>query len=122
MRKRIKNIKKFVDNPIQVQESVFNYLIKKGIKTKFGEDHQFEKITNYITFKNQIPIRTYEDFDHYITKIRKIKCLEGVVHPDIIDGVFKVIIFEPPISFGSSRVVGFKSNVKSQDKEAKIIP
>ncbi len=71
MRKRIKNIKKFVDNPIQVQESVFNYLIKKGIKTKFGEDHQFEKITNYITFKNQIPIRTYEDFDHYITKIRK---------------------------------------------------
>ena len=71
MRKRIKNIKKFVDNPIQVQESVFNYLIKKGIKTKFGEDHQFKKITNYITFKNQIPIRTYEDFDDYITKIRK---------------------------------------------------
>jgi hypothetical protein len=71
MRKRIKNIKKFVDNPIQVQKSVFNYLIKKGIKTKFGEDHQFNKITNYITFKNQIPIRTYEDFDHYITKIRK---------------------------------------------------
>ena len=71
MRKRIKNIKKFVDNPIQVQKSVFNYLIKKGIKTKFGEDHQFNKITNYITFKNQIPIRTYEDFDDYITKIRK---------------------------------------------------
>ena len=71
MRKRIKNINEFVQKPIKYQKDVFNYLIKKGIKTKFGKEHGFNKITDYNNFKNQIPVREYEELSPYIEKIRK---------------------------------------------------
>ncbi len=70
MQKRIKNIEKFIKDPIGCQKYVFDYLIKNGQKTKFGNDHNFKKIRNYNTFKNQIPVRSYEDLYHYIAKIR----------------------------------------------------
>ena len=71
MQKRIKNIDKFFKEPLECQKSVFNYLIKKGRKTKFGNDHNMYKIINYNTFTNQIPVRTYEELYPYIAKIRK---------------------------------------------------
>jgi len=53
MLKRIKNINKFIDNPIKYQTDVFKYLIKRGKKTKFGQEHYFNKITNYTSFKKK---------------------------------------------------------------------
>ena len=73
IRKRIKKIKKCIENPIPYQKDVFKYLIKKGVKTKFGQDHFFNKITNYSSFKNQVPIRSYEELEKYIAEIRKGK-------------------------------------------------
>jgi hypothetical protein len=70
MRKRIKNINKCIEQPIKYQTDVLKYLIKKGIKTNFGQEHCFNKITNYSSFKNQVPIRSYEELEEYITKIR----------------------------------------------------
>ena len=71
MQKRIKNINKCIENPINCQTDVFNYLIKKGINTKFGQEHYFNKKTNYTSFKNQIPVRSYEELEPYIAKTRK---------------------------------------------------
>ena len=71
MQKRIKNIEKFIKDPIGCQKSTFDYLIKNGLKTNFGNDHNLKKITNYNTFKNQIPVRSYEEIYHYIAKIRQ---------------------------------------------------
>ena len=71
LKKRIKNINKFITKPIEIQKEVFNYLIKNGIKTKFGDSHHFHKITNYESFKNQVPVRTYEELYPEIKKIRK---------------------------------------------------
>ena len=68
MQKRIKNINQFIENPIKYQKNILNYLIKKGLKTKFGEEHNFSNITNYNKFKNQIPIRDYEKLSPYIEK------------------------------------------------------
>ena len=73
MLKRIKNINKFLDQPIDCQKDVLNYLITKGRKTRFGKEHLFNKITNYSSFKEQIPIRTYEEIYTYIKEIRKGK-------------------------------------------------
>ena len=69
--KRIKKINQFIENPIKYQKNIFNYLLKKGLKTKFGEEHYLRKINDYKAFKNQIPIRTYEEFEPYIQRIRK---------------------------------------------------
>ena len=71
MQKRIKKINNFIDNPIKHQTNVLKYLIKKGLRTKFGKEHHFNKITNYTSFKNQIPVKTYEELAPYIEKARK---------------------------------------------------
>lgn len=70
MRQRIKKINNYIDNPITCQENVFNYLIKKGMKTKFGREHSFQKITDYESFKNQIPVSNYEDLIPYIKEVQ----------------------------------------------------
>ncbi len=70
MRNRIKKINNNIYNPIKCQTKVFNYLIRKGIKTKFGKEHQFNRIYNYDQFKKQVPIRKYEQFTEYISKIK----------------------------------------------------
>ena len=70
MQKRIHNIEEFCTNPIKTQEKVFNQLIFKGKNTKFGKEHNFNAITKYSHFKNNIPIRTYEEFSEYIKRTR----------------------------------------------------
>ena len=70
MKKRIHNIEEFCMNPIKTQKKVFNNLISKGKNTAFGKEHHFNAITKYSHFKNNIPIRTYEEFSEYIEKAR----------------------------------------------------
>lgn len=70
IQKRIKNIDKFIKKPFDCQTEVVKYLIKKGKKTSFGKEHNFNKITDYNSFKKNIPIRKYEDLVPYINKIR----------------------------------------------------
>ena len=70
MQKRINNINQFIENPIKTQQTVLEYLIKKGEKTEFGEEHKFQNITNYNDFCQLVPIRTYEEISPYIEKIR----------------------------------------------------
>ena len=70
MQKRIRNIERFCMNPIKTQEKVFNNLISKGKNTAFGKEHHFNTITRYSHFKNNIHIRTYEEFSVYIARAR----------------------------------------------------
>lgn len=56
--------------PFDTQESVFNELIQKATKTKFGRDHQFDSIKTYDDFKRLVPVRDYEGLKTYIQDIR----------------------------------------------------
>lgn len=60
---------KWTKNPVKLQEKVFHQLIKKGRNTAFGNEHDFEKITNYESFKERVPIKDYEVFKPYIDRI-----------------------------------------------------
>ncbi len=60
MRKRIYQIDFFRDNPNQVQDKVFQYLIENGKLTNFGTEHNFLEIDSYSDFTKNTPIRTYE--------------------------------------------------------------
>ena len=57
------------ENPILYQERVFNTLLKKSKKTKFGKDHGFDKIKNYSDWKKRGPIKDYEGVSKYINRI-----------------------------------------------------
>ena len=59
----------WIKNPILSQTKTLEFLIKKGGKTLFGEQHSFKDIVNYQEFKEAVPVRDYEKFKMYIDKI-----------------------------------------------------
>ncbi|TXB64618.1 GH3 auxin-responsive promoter family protein [Vicingus serpentipes] len=63
-------IAKWSNNPIVSQEKVFTTLIKQGGNTEFGKDHNFQMITDYESFKKNVPVKDYEDLKPYIEKIK----------------------------------------------------
>ena len=66
-----KTIDKWSSQPGLTQQKVFNKLIKTASITKFGLDHNFNKIKSYSDYAKNTPIRDYEDFKSYIELIKK---------------------------------------------------
>ena len=60
--------KKWIKNPIRYQAKTFYYLVRKGSNTSFGRDHFFDNIKTYDDFKDNVPIKDYEDIKPYIDK------------------------------------------------------
>ncbi len=58
------------NRPDFLQEKLFQNLIANGRKTLFGKEHEFDKISDYEGFKQQVPIRDYRGLEPYISKIR----------------------------------------------------
>jgi len=68
-----KQIKKGTSTALQDQQHIFQHLIKTGVKTEFGKDHDFSSIKSYEDFVQRVPIRDYEDFKAYIERIKEGK-------------------------------------------------
>ncbi len=68
-----KQIRKSMLTAVADQEQIFQSLIKTGLKTEFGKEHDFEKIKTHADFISSVPIREYEDFIKYIEKIKQGK-------------------------------------------------
>jgi hypothetical protein len=65
-----KQIRRSMLTAVADQNSIFNTLIKTGMKTEFGKEHHFEKIKNHADYVANVPIREYEDFKVYIDKLK----------------------------------------------------
>jgi len=63
--------KKWSSQPGPVQQKTLQYLVENGSKTLFGKDHNFSSINNYEDFKQNVPIRDYEELKSYVEKILK---------------------------------------------------
>lgn len=60
------------NNAVDLQRKTFERLIGRGGTTSFGKKHGFaaiHSITDYETFKQQVPVREYESFKPYIDRI-----------------------------------------------------
>ncbi len=64
------NIRNWSLRPIQTQEKQFKYLINSAKKTSFGTDHNFQKISSYKDFVNNVPVREYEGIRPYIERVK----------------------------------------------------
>ena len=62
---------KWISNPLETQAKTLKKLLLKGTNTEFGRDHNFSSVKNYEDFKNQVPIRDYEDLKPYVDKVVK---------------------------------------------------
>lgn len=68
-----KRIKKSRQTAVADQDMILQQLIKVGKNTTFGKDHDFGSISTYEDFKNNVPIKDYEDFKPYIDLIKEGK-------------------------------------------------
>ncbi|MCB0736300.1 MAG: GH3 auxin-responsive promoter family protein [Bacteroidetes bacterium] len=65
-KKRYEQIQQNKENAVEVQFNTLLSLIQKATETQFGKEHQFASITNYKQFKEQVPVREYEQLKQYI--------------------------------------------------------
>ena len=56
-------------SPHKTQEKVLKNLLRQAGNTAFGRDHNFDHISNYSEFKEQVPISDYEGLKHYVNRI-----------------------------------------------------
>ena len=61
--------RRWKENPIAAQKQTFQFLIEKARNTRFGQDHDFEQIRDYETFKKKVPVRDYEGHRPYVDRI-----------------------------------------------------
>lgn len=62
---------KWVQNPIETQQKVFQNLIASADTTQFGKDHKFSEIKSFEDFAKQVPIRDYEELRPYVDRVVK---------------------------------------------------
>ncbi len=60
----------FLKYPNEVQLELLHTLLETAKNTEFGKQYDFASIRNYETFKERIPIRTYEDIEPMIERSR----------------------------------------------------
>ncbi len=70
IKKRLHKIELFIKYPHQSQKNVLTKLLQNAKRTEFGKEHGFKDITTYQQFREQVPIRTYEEIFSYIEKVR----------------------------------------------------
>ena len=68
-RQIVKNNNKWKKNAVKVQNTVLLSLINQAKNTKFGKDHNFSEIKNYSDWKNNVPVRDYEELKVYVKEI-----------------------------------------------------
>ena len=70
---------KWVDNPIETQNSVFKEILQRAAHTKFGQDHGFSEIQSHEDFVKKVPIRDYEALKDYVNEVVEGK--ENILWP-----------------------------------------
>ncbi len=60
----------FLKYPNEVQLELLHVLLETAKNTEFGKNYDFATISNYETFKERVPIRSYEDYESIIERSR----------------------------------------------------
>jgi hypothetical protein len=71
LKKRYHQIELFLKYPEEVQEEVLLQLLEFAEDTEVGRKYEFESIESYNTFKERLPIVSYEEIEPIIERTRK---------------------------------------------------
>ena len=71
MKKRIHEVELFIKHPIEVQNELFEKLIKQARDTEYGKKFEFSSIQTPQQFAQRVPVVTYESLFPYISRIMK---------------------------------------------------
>jgi len=70
LKKRIHQMKLFLDFPLDVQEEWFHRLIHEARETVWGQTYDYQNIKTYADFKSKVPLSTYDDLKPFIERVR----------------------------------------------------
>ena len=71
LKKRYHQIELFLKYPAEVQQEVLQQLLNLAEETEIGKRFEFESITNYETYKDRVPVVTYEEMEPMIERTRR---------------------------------------------------
>jgi hypothetical protein len=71
LKKRYHQIELFLKYPEEVQEELLLQLLEIAEDTEIGRQYEFESINNYETFRERVPIVSYEDIEAIIERNRR---------------------------------------------------
>lgn len=69
LKRRIPAFEEILNNPQEVQHGQLMKLLRTAQITEFGRQYDFKSIHNPDTFKQRVPVTTYDDFKHYIERM-----------------------------------------------------
>ncbi|WP_299312473.1 GH3 auxin-responsive promoter family protein [uncultured Aquimarina sp.] len=70
LKKRFHQMELFLKYPNEVQLELLHVLLETAKNTEFGKTYGFSSIYSYETFKERVPIRSYEDYEEMIERSR----------------------------------------------------
>lgn len=62
---------KWITNPVETQQKVFESLLREAAQTEFGKDHDFSNIKTHADFVKKVPVRDYEGLKSYVDRVVK---------------------------------------------------
>lgn len=80
--RRYNSCQKAHAKPLLSQEHIFRYLIKKGTKTAWGKQYNYDSIKDYDDYRQLVPISDYNALQPYIE--RELRGEDYVLWPDKI--------------------------------------
>ena len=85
MGRKIRQLEQNTQDPKSAQKAVLNAICSNMSKTTFGRSHHLSTVRDFQSFRQQVPIRTYHEFDEWMSLV--------------IQGQSKVLTMEPVTSF-----------------------
>ncbi|RIV27631.1 hypothetical protein DYU11_04820 [Fibrisoma montanum] len=71
LERRLPRIEAMKKHPGEVQQRVFNQLIRRGRRTEWGRRHHYNSIQTVRDFQQRVPVSSYEDLFPYIERVMK---------------------------------------------------
>jgi len=71
LERRLPRIEAMAQHPGEVQQGVFQQLIRKGKYTEWGRLHHYDTIRTVQDFQQRVPVSSYEDLFPYIERVMK---------------------------------------------------
>jgi hypothetical protein len=65
-----KKHQRWIENPVEAQQAVFDKIIDKAKNTAFGVDHNFGNIKNHADYVKAVPVRDYEGLIKYFDRVK----------------------------------------------------
>jgi hypothetical protein len=65
----VKQQHKWMQNPVQAQQAIFEHQLKVGRQTQIGDDHHLNDVGSHADYVEAMPVRDYEGLQPYVQQV-----------------------------------------------------